>query len=128
MRAWALAHPHEYALLYGTPVPGYRAPSDTVDPGTRVSRLLAAIVHAAGVAPAGPAPRLSRDLRVELQAVAEVAAPGMAVDSVFAVLVAWTQLFGMVSFEVFGQLRGLVEDHEALFDAAAEHAAVGLGL
>src|SRR3954451_7681714 len=24
VRAWALAHPHEYALLYGSPVPGYR--------------------------------------------------------------------------------------------------------
>lgn len=26
-RAWALAHPHEYALIYGSPVPGYSAPS-----------------------------------------------------------------------------------------------------
>src|SRR5215212_10452622 len=30
VRTWALAHPHEYALLYGSPVPGYRAPTDTV--------------------------------------------------------------------------------------------------
>jgi hypothetical protein len=29
-RAWALAHPHEYALIYGSPVPGYAAPQDTV--------------------------------------------------------------------------------------------------
>src|SRR5204863_7108285 len=28
VRTWALAHPHEYALLYGSPVPGYRAPAD----------------------------------------------------------------------------------------------------
>ena len=26
LRAWAKANPHEYALLYGTPVPGYSAP------------------------------------------------------------------------------------------------------
>src|SRR5205823_7659417 len=25
VREWALAHPHEYALVYGSPVPGYRA-------------------------------------------------------------------------------------------------------
>ncbi|MEM7288279.1 MAG: TetR/AcrR family transcriptional regulator, partial [Actinomycetota bacterium] len=29
VRGWALAHPHEYALIYGTPVPGYEAPEDT---------------------------------------------------------------------------------------------------
>src|ERR1700743_3471809 len=32
VRAWARAHPHEYALLYGTPVPGYSAPQATVAP------------------------------------------------------------------------------------------------
>jgi hypothetical protein len=31
IRAWALARPHEYMLLYGTPVPGYAAPDDTVE-------------------------------------------------------------------------------------------------
>src|ERR1700754_430068 len=29
LRDWALAHPQEYALLYGSPVPGYSAPEDT---------------------------------------------------------------------------------------------------
>ena len=35
VRAWAIANPHEYALVYGTPVPGYEAPEDTVDPASR---------------------------------------------------------------------------------------------
>ena len=30
VRDWAVAHPHEYALLYGSPVPGYQAPGDTI--------------------------------------------------------------------------------------------------
>src|SRR3954467_4058552 len=29
VRHWAVAHPYEYALLYGSPVPGYEAPRDT---------------------------------------------------------------------------------------------------
>ena len=37
-RAWALAHPHEYALIYGSPVPGYAAPRDTVAPASRLAR------------------------------------------------------------------------------------------
>ena len=36
-RQWAVAQPACWALLYGSPVPGYRAPAElTVGPGTRV--------------------------------------------------------------------------------------------
>ncbi len=129
VRAWALARPHEYALLYGTPVPGYAAPVDTVDPGTRVSRLLVSILAEAGVVEVpGVAPRIPRELRAELRRTVDVVAPGLPVEVLFAAILAWTQLFGMVSFEVFGQLRGVVESPGALFEAAAEHAAATLGL
>ena len=33
VRDWARANPHEYTLIYGSPVPGYQAPRDTVGPG-----------------------------------------------------------------------------------------------
>src|ERR1700689_2009554 len=37
VRGWAVAHPARWALLYGSPVPGYHAPAErTVGPGTRV--------------------------------------------------------------------------------------------
>src|SRR5690348_15569859 len=36
VRGWALDHPPEYALIYGSPVPGYRAPQDTIPPATRI--------------------------------------------------------------------------------------------
>ena len=35
VRDWALADPHQWALIYGSPVPGYQAPQDTVGPATR---------------------------------------------------------------------------------------------
>ena len=44
VRAWALAHPHEYALVYGSPVPGYAAPASTIGPAGRVGELLCRIV------------------------------------------------------------------------------------
>jgi len=60
IRAWALANPHEYALVYGSPVPGYRAPADTVGPASRVTLVLARIVDDAArdgalAPPSGPA-------------------------------------------------------------------------
>ena len=36
VREWALAEPHQWALIYGSPVPGYQAPQDTIGPATRV--------------------------------------------------------------------------------------------
>ena len=46
---WALAHPHEYSLVYGSPVPGYAAPETTIGPAGRVGLVLCRIV-ADGVA------------------------------------------------------------------------------
>ena len=49
-RAWAVAEPSRYALLYGSPVPGYAAPPEvTIEPGTRVIGILLGLV-AEGVA------------------------------------------------------------------------------
>src|SRR4051812_34165194 len=45
VREWALANPHEYALLYGSPVPGYAAPQDTVPPASRVPVLISGILR-----------------------------------------------------------------------------------
>ncbi|MDT4915280.1 MAG: hypothetical protein QOC66_4408, partial [Pseudonocardiales bacterium] len=44
-RAWSIAHQHEYALLYGSPVPGYAAPQDTIGPATRPVILALAVVR-----------------------------------------------------------------------------------
>lgn len=47
IRAWALADPHRYFLIYGTPVPGYHAPEDT----TLIAReIMAVLLEAYGSA------------------------------------------------------------------------------
>src|SRR6266511_833145 len=50
LRAWALERPHEYALLYGSPVPGYAAPQDTIGPASRPVVVLGAILSDAQAA------------------------------------------------------------------------------
>lgn len=108
-RSWAVDKPAGWALLYGSPVPGYHAPRDkTVGPGTRVVGTLFAIVAegvAAGDIPAADdaehavAQPLSRDfdgLRTEFSFTAD--------DWVVAkCLVLWASLIGAISLEVFGQ-------------------------
>src|SRR3954466_12689278 len=50
VRDWALANPHEWALIYGSPVPGYQAPRDTVEPAIGVIVLIGTIVGEAAAA------------------------------------------------------------------------------
>lgn len=107
VRAWALAEPATYALLFGSPVPGYEAPAErTTEPGTRVIRRLVEVWEDAWVAGEASTPgggvaprRLARDLArirrdLSITAPDELVARGM---------LAWAALFGCVSFEVFGQ-------------------------
>ncbi|MBO1756435.1 TetR/AcrR family transcriptional regulator [Allobranchiibius sp. CTAmp26] len=120
IRAWSLAHPHEYALLYGSPVPGYQAPEDTVGPASRPQLLLAQILRDAvagsAVFPA-PGDRLASGLRADMVTAAEFLDLGdVPAALVVRGLVAWTQLFGALSFELFGRFEGGITDADALFE------------
>ena len=107
VRGWALAEPATYALLFGSPVPGYQAPSElTTGPGTRVIRRLVQVWEDAWVAGAisfdGGAVtprRLSRDL-ARIRRDHGITAPD---DLIARGILMWAALFGCISFEVFGQ-------------------------
>ena len=142
IRGWALAHPHEYSLIYGSPVPGYRAPQATVGPASRVPLAFMGVLRdavASGDMPADDddsavaGPRLGGALadQAVVIAAALVTAPGLpAVPSevVVRAVIAWTQLFGMISFELFGQFVGSFEPAGALFDYAVAQLAAFVGL
>jgi len=116
LRDWALAHPHEYALLYGTPVPGYHAPELTIDPASRVTRVLGGILRdacQAGEIAESRIPPIS-----EAQPVAEEVMAGVPLPAVARGLAVWSFLFGQISFEVFGRFEGVVTNGEVLFDYA----------
>lgn len=109
VRAWALREPATYALLFGSPVPGYQAPSDrTTGPGTRVIGALVRLwedawsaerINAPEVAPARIPRGLAADVR-RIRADFPTAAPE---DLVLRGVLSWAALFGCISFEVFGQ-------------------------
>jgi hypothetical protein len=53
---------------------------------------------------------------------------GVPSDLVVRGLMAWTYLFGAVSFEVFGHRHNVVMDHEAFFDHEIRRLATMVGL
>ncbi|MEU6281595.1 TetR/AcrR family transcriptional regulator [Streptomyces sp. NPDC047028] len=128
VRGWALAHPHEYALIYGSPVPGYSAPETTIPAAARVGLLLIGILRDAHLG-AGPADLpLPADLRPDAERMATDLAPGLPPEAAVALAAAWAQLFGLVGFELFGQFHGIVEDREPFFRHAVTRLAEGVGL
>ncbi len=128
VREWALAHPHEYALIYGSPVPGYTAPETTVPPAARVGRLLIDVVRDAHRSHGVAVPRLPQEMRAEAARMAADLAPDLPPAVVAALVAAWAQLFGLIGFEVFGQFHRVVVDRAAFFAHAAGQLAHDVGL
>ena len=119
VRMWSLDHPHEYALLYGSPVPGYSAPSFTVGPASRVVLALGGLIVdgiARGEVTVTELPPLPRPLPAEVKSVGQVALPGAPLWTVARATQAWALLFGQISFEVFGRLTDIVQDLDVLFE------------
>jgi AcrR family transcriptional regulator len=131
VRDWAVAQPHEYALIYGSPVPGYAAPQDTVEPSIRPVVVLGEILNdahnagaLAGRAPVPPPTSLSAEVR----RVRDVVAPDVGEEAMVRALIAWTELFGAVSFELFGRFHNTITDLATWFDHQARIMATFLGL
>ncbi|MFC8502094.1 TetR/AcrR family transcriptional regulator [Pedococcus sp. NPDC057267] len=125
MRRWALARPHEYALLYGSPVPDYAAPAErTTEPGTRVLalvlRLLDDAARSGRLVPSRvgqPSPDGARASAQRMLADPFFEGSSIDADALLAGMAAWSMVMGTLSAEVFGQLGPqTVADPQAWFD------------
>lgn len=100
-REWARGHPHEYALLFG----GGEGHPVTSAHGAAVLALIDEVVADATGRRARPDPGAD-----------------------FETVETWSRLFGHVSFDVFGNYVGIVDDVDAFTDSLIERMAAGLGL
>ena len=124
VRDWALAHPHEYALVYGSPVPGYEAPEQTIEPASRSAAVFGKIIgdaYRAGATagPPGPMVPVPASFTPDAARLRDAILEGVPDHIAAAALIAWSGLFGLVSFELFGQFENVVTDRAAFFDHAA---------
>lgn len=135
VRSWALSEPARYGLLFGSPVPGYKAPAErTTEPGTRVVRALIGIVDGA-YRSAGPVasqpepPTVGPALHADFEAIRGDLGVVLS-DAVLARgTLVWTALFGAISFEVFGQYGpDTFSARDELFDQHVEYLARLAGL
>ena len=125
VRNWSVANPHEYALVYGSPVPGYRAPEDTVGPASRVTLAMAGIVDAAARAgvlddrpPSSALPAMEDDAFRSIATLIDLAFPHVSAEVAVRAVAAWTQLFGIISFELFGHFHRVIDEVSPVFERA----------
>jgi AcrR family transcriptional regulator len=130
VRDWGRAHPHEYALVYGSPVPGYQAPEETMAPFARVPYALLGILRDSGqdFVRASGVTVLPKPLAAQFKAVVDAGGLDVPAPVLARAMIAWTGVFGIVSFELFGQLAGSADPADSFFAYAVERHADLLGL
>lgn len=140
LRSWALAQPHRFALVYGTPVPGYAAPADTIEPAGRVVRAIADVVGRAYGETGDAAPvvrgETTRDpdgagsevLHRQLEAVAAVLGQSVPPVVVARLTGAFAQLVGLLTLELGGHFVGGFEPADDLYAHLVADLADQLGL
>ncbi|MFD8396359.1 TetR/AcrR family transcriptional regulator [Streptomyces sp. NPDC059680] len=121
MRRWALEDPQRYFLVYGTPVPGYRAPDDTTATAREIMAALLDVCAAEQPRAASP-DALESHLADHHGWAGDHPAPPSVLRRALAF---WTRLHGVLSLELAGHFTGMGFDPETLFTAEVNALADG---
>jgi AcrR family transcriptional regulator len=136
LRGWALEQPHRFALIYGSPVPGYRAPADTVAPAERVMTAFSGILEAAAAAGAlrglekldHPDEPVRGRLGEQLEQVGGLLGPDIPPVTLARLVAAFGQVVGLVNLELAGHFVGGFEPADDLYRNSTAELAATLGL
>jgi len=123
-RSWAVSNPQEYGLIYGSPVPGYKAPPDTIDPAVRVPTALITVFveYFEGDEPVGP-PAAGDELGAALLQLSEFTEHRLTPSQLACSVQAWGEILGLVSLELFGHFHNAVTDPAHVFSYSMEQLA-----
>ena len=127
-RGWALENRQQWSLIYGSPVPGYVAPQDTIGPASRTTTLLTTILaelHARGDVEERKVPR---SVRAALAPVRSAIPADVPDDLVVRGLMAWTSMVGTITLEINGQFHNVIAEMDEYYDHVMERTAEVLEL
>jgi AcrR family transcriptional regulator len=131
LREWALADPHRYFLLYGTPVPGYQAPEDTTLIASQIMATMLDACVKVGAAASTSQGRAQGQAQGQAQARAgfeehladhrawagqHPASP----EALRRALAFWSRLHGVLSLELAGHFTGMGFDPARLYATEVE--------
>jgi AcrR family transcriptional regulator len=122
-RWWAVTYPQRYQLIFGTPIPGYHAPQEITMPAA--SRSLAPLIACLEAAREAGQLRASRatERPEKLSQQLAIWRPYYQVGDVavlYAALVVWSRVHGMVSLEIGNQFPPFFEDIATIYQLQIE--------
>ena len=133
VRGWAKEHPEEYVMLWGPPVPDFAAPAETVEAVGRIVLTMVSALRDAQKAGElteerpGDEP-LSEGMLQNVAALAAGPLEGLPSSVIARMFVVWTQLHGMVAFEVNNHIAGIAVDPAGVFESGAAAMGEYIGL
>ncbi len=112
-RAWALENKSEFALIYGTPIPGYVAPREETVPAAQRSLtvIYSTMLEAFNVGAIKPIEPASE------QAYPKLVDTGVPPSLAYWGARGWSRIHGIITLEVFEHLQGLVSDMDGFYRA-----------
>lgn len=136
-RRWALDHPAEFGLLFGSPVPGIEVeettggePNPAHEAGQRFGQVFGELVARVYLEQPFPVPADSEIdplLRAELEGWSTAFPVPLPVGVAQVFLSCWIRLYGTVAMEVFGHLKFALSDGEPMFEIELLDLAMKLG-
>jgi AcrR family transcriptional regulator len=131
-RRWALEHPTQYVLIYGTPIPGLESSSDERDAQMKrgVSVLMRCMTNALSrgkLDASAMEGTITPALRKRLQRWRSELGVNLPPSALAGCLFAWTHLHGAVSLELSGHLDPQFQPADELFEQQMRQVLVALG-
>jgi AcrR family transcriptional regulator len=127
-RSWALAHPLDFQLIYGNPIPGYVAPREITVPA--VVRGFAVMVGllADALAQTPSAQPVPAELEARLATIGERDGYIVPVQALYLGVVSWTRMHGIVMLELFNHLQPVVGDDDTFYRVQMQDLFKSIGL
>lgn len=119
-RQWALAHPIDFQLIYGNPIPGYEQPTEITYPPARRSFVTTARIFAEAIEsgqinlPAGYG-NLPEPITQSLEALAQVEGHDLPLPALYLAAIAWAKFHGHIMLELFNLIQPVIANVDAFF-------------
>lgn len=119
-RAWALAHPIDFQLIYGNPIPDYAQPTDITFPPARRSFLVTANIFTTAIANGElilplEYQDLPSTIEQSLVDLTQVDGHDLPLPALYLAAAAWVKLHGHVMLELFNLIQPVIADVDAFF-------------
>jgi hypothetical protein len=119
-RQWAIDHPVDFQLIFGNPIPGYHAPFQVTAPIARrslgvVLDILTAAYQAGHLNLPAEMLRFPSGLTIELPRLESGDDPQLFVPVIYAGVMGWSRIHGMILLELFGHAQPIVSDTDLFY-------------